>query len=691
MGVKAPARLDAAVFFGHSGPDGCTSATQSQLLPARGLAERGAGKLPCGETDDFARQRACGDPYMMNRRILAIALVMALTSGLAVPAWCQGLDAGPATPDPLAPAEVSKPAPVAPGAPVAPTAGPADTVHPIVALVRERLAATPARGSEADKEDYAGLVAFYAESHGPPVWTSKDGFTPRARQAMAEIRKADDWGLKTSAFDLPTLPDGQATDETLADAEIKLSLAALKYGRYARGGRLDPPSVSRMFDRKPVIYDPKSLLQALAVTDDTDTADAYLRNLHPKHPQFARLRQAMLAARGARADDAPPSVKIPPGPAIKPGQEHPHVALLRQRLAIPAAADGNETLYDDALATAVKAIQVENGLDQTGVINTATRNALNGADRPSPAGNLQRIIVNMERWRWMPENLGDIYVWDSVTEQMTSVFDEGKQVLSEKIVVGKPSSPTVIFSADMQFIIFHPSWGVPPGMKSYELAPLLRNAGGGWFFSSGASAVLRGYNLQVSRGGRPVDPDAVSWSNVDIQSFDFTQPPGPSNVLGIVKFRFPNKHDVYMHDTPERHLFGGAIRAFSHGCMRVQNPIKLAEVLLAHDKDWSSDQVQEYVRRGGEIKLTTPIPVHVTYFTAVVDDDGKIHFPPDIYGLDGRVASRLEGQAVHLATSSTERPEAIEKSDLPGRAKARPRQKAASSQSYNPFAAIFGN
>ncbi|MBO0741426.1 MAG: L,D-transpeptidase family protein [Hyphomicrobiaceae bacterium] len=635
---------------------------------------------------------------MINRRKLAIARLIAVMSGitvlagLAVPAWCQGLDAGPATPDPLAPVEVDKPAPAAPGAPVLPIpAKPADTVHPIVALVRERLAAMPSRGSEADKEDYAGLVAFYAESNGQPVWTSKDGFTARATQVLAELRRADDWGLKASAFDVPSLPDGQASDEVLADAEIKLGLAALKYGRYARGGRLDPPSISRMFDQKPVIYDPKSLLQALAVTDDIDTADAYLRNLHPKHPQFARLRQAMLAARGARADETPSIIKIPAGPTIKPGQEHPHIALLRQRLAIPAASEANETLYDDALVTAVKAVQVQSGLDQTGVINTATRNALNGAERPSSGGNLQRIIVNMERWRWMPDELGDIYVWDSVPEQMTSVYAQGKQVLAEKIVVGKPSSPTPIFSADMQFIIFHPSWGVPAGIKAYELAPLLRNAGGGWFFSSGASAVLRGYGLHVSRGGRPVDPDSINWSNVDVQSFDFTQPPGPTNVLGIVKFRFPNKHDVYMHDTPERHLFNGAIRAFSHGCMRVQNPIKLAEVLLAHDKGWSSDQVQEYVRRGGEIKLTTPIPVHVTYFTAVVDDAGNIHFRPDIYGLDSRVASRLEGQAVHLATASVERPEAMEKSDLPGRAKARPRQKAASSQSYNPFAAIFGN
>src|SRR4029077_12496395 len=170
---------------------------------------------------------------------------------------------------------------------------------------------------------------------------------------------------------------------------------------------------SRMFDQKPVLYDPKSLLQALAVTDEVDTADAYLRNLHPKHPQFARLRQAMLAARGARPDDPPSVVKIPAGPAIKPGREHPHIALLRQRLAIPAAADSTETVYDDALATAVKAIQVENGLDQTGILNTATRNALNGADRPSPGSNLQRIIVNMERWRWMPDDLGGLYVWDS--------------------------------------------------------------------------------------------------------------------------------------------------------------------------------------------------------------------------------------------------------------------------------------
>ena len=141
-------------------------------------------------------------------------------------------------------------------------------------------------------------------------------------------------------------------------------------------------------------------------------------------------------------------------------------------------------------------------MEPTGIINAATRNALNGVERPTSASNIQRIIVNMERWRWLPENLGAFYVWDSVPEQMTSVYDEGKQVLSEKIVVGKPSRRQPIFSADMQFVIFHPSWGVPPGMKANEL-PAAAAPAGGWFFSHRRLSVLAAHGLRVSRGGQP--------------------------------------------------------------------------------------------------------------------------------------------------------------------------------------------
>jgi murein L,D-transpeptidase YcbB/YkuD len=189
----------------------------------------------------------------------------------------------------------------------------------------------------------------------------------------------------------------------------------------------------------------------------------------------------------------------------------------------------------------------------------------------------------------------------------------------------------------------------------------------------------------------PVDPDSVNWANVDVRSFDFTQPPGPTNVLGIVKFRFPNRHDVYMHDTPERHLFGGATRAFSHGCMRVQNPVKLAEVLLAENKGWGPEKVQQYVRTGGEIRLENTIPVHITYFTAVADDAGAVTYRHDLYGLDSKLASALEGQAV-LVTSSA--PPAAEPG-VPGARRAaapsaRPRSKKGPPDGGNPFATLFG-
>jgi murein L,D-transpeptidase YcbB/YkuD len=563
---------------------------------------------------------------MVRRLHLAIAVAMPMLGGLAAPAWCQAtkaaaasaLDPAPsATPDPLTPPQVNTPPPTAPGVPGIASEGakPASETDPIVALVRQRLAAAvPPSRNAGDRDDYAGLVAFYAQHAGEAVWTTSSGFTTRATQALSEIRKADDWGLKASAFDLPALAEG-ATAEALAEAEIKLGLAVLKYGRHARGGRVEPLSVHRIFDQKPTIYDPKTLMLAVAASS---AVDAYLRDLHPKHPQFERLRQALLAARAAKSEDAPPA-------NAKPGE------------------------------------------------------------------SIQRLIVNLERWRWMPPDLGPFYVWDSVPEQMTMVYKDGRQLLAEKIVVGKPSSPTPIFSADMLLVIFHPSWGVPPGMKVHELLPQLKAAGGGWFFSSGASAVLRGHDLLLSRGGQPVNPDSVNWATADIRSYDFTQPPGPKNLLGIVKFRFPNRHDVYMHDTPERHLFGGSTRVFSHGCMRVQNPVRLAEVLLAHDKGWGTDKVQEYVRRGGEIKLTTPIPVHITYFTAVVDDDGKLHYRPDVYGMDGRTATALEGRAVHLAAAPTDTREPTAKAERPASKKAPVAKKTASPGAFNPFAIFSGN
>ncbi len=610
------------------------------------------------------------------------------------------LDAAPAAaPDPLAPPETPGPAPTAPGAPSKKATelspAPLPEPDPVSAQILVRLGAAASKAD--NRDDVAGMTAFYTENKGQAVWTGKDGYNPQALKAIREIRNADDWGLDASAFQIPANPGTKATPEALADADIKLSLTILKYARHARGGRLDPPSISEIIDRRPRIYDPKTTLEAISAAE---SADAYLRGLHPKHEQFKRLRQALLATNKAGSGGSSARFPIPAGPELRPGDDHPQIALLRRRLSV-GPGDAGETYYDETLLAAVNRYQRARRLEITGIIDRRLRSALNeGTAGGNPDEKRLRILVNMERWRWMPESLGEFYVWDSVPEQLTRVFDHGKMVLMEKIVVGKPSTPTPTFTANMQFIVFHPEWGVPDGIKVNEIAPKLRRAGGGgdgfFFFDGGggggSSEVLRRLGgLRVSINGHDVDPNSVDWSSVDIRRYQFIQGAGERNVLGIVKFRFPNKHDVYMHDTPDRHLFGSAPRAFSHGCMRTQNPIHLAEVLLAHDKGYTVAQVHDLVESGAttEIKLTSQIPVHVAYFTADVDDQGQVRYYPDVYGLDSRIASALKGKPIRFVSDPpvtlSETDDLPRGGDRSSRAQDRPRARPYSGRPWNPF------
>ncbi len=626
-------------------------------------------------------------------------------AGSATSAASAKLDAVPdvAKPDPLTPPEQEGPAPKAPGAsepaPAVPAQAPAPEPDPIVTQIMAELPHAGGRGDA--REDIAGLNAFYKATNGQPIWTDKGGLNQKAHKAIREIRDADDWGLEASAFQIPSNPGEKATPEALAAAEVKLSLVVLKYARYARGGRLDPPSISDIIDRRPHIFEPKSVLEGIAAAE---SPDAYLRGLHPRNEQFKRLRQALVAINkgGSGGSSSHSSAeRIPSGPNFRPGDDHPQIAVIRKRLGVRSEGEP-ETTYDTGLLDAVNHYQREHGLPVTGIIDRRLRAALNenaGSGGGSMDENKLRIVVNMERWRWMPENLGEFYVWDSIPEQYTRVFDHGKMVLMEKIVVGKPTTPTPTFSANMQFIVFHPEWGVPDGIKENEILPRLRRAGGGGdgflFFGGGgggSSEVLQRLGgLRVMLNGRQVDPDSVDWSSVDIRRYQFIQGASEKNVLGVVKFRFPNKHDVYMHDTPDRHLFGAAPRAFSHGCMRTQNPVHLAEVLLAHDKGYSAGRVQEMVESSqtNEIKLSTPIPVHIVYFTAEADEHGQVHYFPDLYGLDSRIAAALKGQPVRLppnrtVSAETESGLSADRSDGP-RARYRSRYRAPERRPWNPF------
>ena len=497
--------------------------------------------------------------------------------------------------------------------------------NPVVSALLEKLETETKQKSKYNPADVEALKSFYSAPGREPIWLKGTAFNPRAKKAISEIRQADDWGLKASDYKLPLPPATTASDADLAAAEIKLSLAALEYARDAAGGRAKPSRVSRLFDQNPELPDPTKLMWSFS---SNAKPDKLLRDQHPKHPQFEKLRQALLAERKASQEDA------------------------------KSASSANKDK------------------------KTKTR-------RKSKA-SIHRLIANMERWRWLPRDLGDFYVWDDVPEQTTSVIDHGKVVLKEKIVVGKPSTPTPIFSDKMELIIFHPSWGVPPGMKRNELLPQLRNTGGGWFSSKPlASSVLRSHGLHVTRGGVRINPDSIDWTTANINNYHFTQPPGSTNVLGIVKFRFPNRHNVYMHDTPERHLFGKSDRTFSHGCMRVQNPVHLAEVLLAHDKGWSKGQVQSAKRRGSSIKLTNPIPVHIAYVTVHIDDEGKQDIRRDIYGLDSKVISAIEGRRVRVGSSGIKTSKRKTQTRRVYRKKKKKKKRTVADWEFNPFR--YGN
>jgi L,D-transpeptidase YcbB len=494
------------------------------------------------------------------RGVYLIAALLCAAFGLVGPA-ARAEDQPASSGSQPAAAEASLPAPISSDMSAA---QPSSAIDPMITLIRTKLT-DPALRKGANPDDLAALEGFYKARTGGPLWMTDMGFSARGERAISEISKADDWGLDASAFDLPLGNDLPASPEAAATAELKLDLAILKYARFARGGRLTPLDLDDKLDQLPPLRDPKQVLTEIAASVAPDT---YLQSLHPKHEQFARLRQALLKARGK---------------------------------------------------------------DEDGVQDEANA-------KPASDKDVKRIIVNMERWRWMPEDLGSVYVWNNSPEFMLYVVKDGKTIYSDKTLVGTSKYATPVFDADMTSIIFNPDWVAPETVLVENLLPPLRD---------GNYSILKVHKLSVSYNGKPIDPRSIDWGRVNIKAFTFTQKSGPDNVLGKVKFWYPNKHTVYMHDTLayRKKYFGKPVRAIGHDCVRMERPENFAAVLLAEGKGWSAAQVKDQWDNGvnSTATLDRPIPVHMTYFTVVVDDNGKVSTFADLYGFDRKVANALFG------------------------------------------------
>jgi murein L,D-transpeptidase YcbB/YkuD len=497
---------------------------------------------------------------MIGRLILvsSIAAAACLSAAYAQQAAAPDTSTPPAATVPAPPASIGT-IPAPPASAASPVSAPAPQATPEAQALNAAITALSGGNDDEERNEHAALLSFYAARGYAPLWLTPAGeFTLRAEQATAELKRAGEWGLDPRDFPLP--PAGQ-TPEAPAANEIALSLTVLKYGRYARGGRIsNPPELlSSYLDRRPQLLKPAAILEGIAAAEQPD---AYLRGLHPAHPQFEKLRQKYLAL---------------PGKGKKPG---------------------------------------------------------------AASAEAKRLLANMEEWRWMPADMGNLYVWNNIPEFMQRVVKDGNVVRTERIIGGELSKQTPVFTRPMRKITFKPTWKVPDSIKVRELWPSLLKGGG----------LMREWALEVrTKDGQPVDWRKMNWAATDIRLYDVIQENGPKSVMGKVKFSFPSQHTVFMHDTMEQDkwMFKAARRTYSHGCMRVANPIGLAEVLLQEDKGLDAEQVREMVRTGpnnNEISLDRKIMVHMTYFTAIVDDNGKLNTFPDVYGHEQRITLALEGK-----------------------------------------------
>jgi len=500
--------------------------------------------------------------------------------------------------------------------------------NPLAETIKAGLAASyqSAPRDSAAWRDAQSLYYFYGERHFEPLWLdqSKDGsvaFSPAAQKIIAIFKNAEAEGLRPQDYLTPAIDVTTAgTDpRSLAELETAFSAAVVRYATHIHTGRIRPSDVSPNLDIQPKQIDESALLMRLA---QTDAPAKIFAELEPKHREFLALKAAL-----AKFDDtsAPRPEPVRDGQLLKVGMTDPRVPVIRTRLELPVP-QTDPYYYDDALFEAVKVFQAKLGLEDDGVIGPATIAAFNGGNAVTRAD----IVANMERWRWMPEDLGDFNVLVNIPEYRLAIQRKGEEIYTTRVVVGTAKNQTPIFSDMIRHIVVNPYWNVPSSIVEGEIAPaVLRNP-----------SYIDSQNMELLYNGSVVSSYSVNWAMVSPQNFPFKvrQRPGDGNALGRIKFLFPNKHDVYLHDTPSKSLFSRGARAFSHGCVRVQNPMEFAEALLANEPVLNRAKLESMF--GANERWVNPeyqIPVHLTYFTLRVTEDGTINSFADVYGHNERL------------------------------------------------------
>ncbi|MCP4184769.1 MAG: L,D-transpeptidase family protein [Hyphomicrobiales bacterium] len=484
---------------------------------------------------------------------------------------------------------------------------------------------------KANAERYEGIATFYHEHEFEPIWIKDGQISSKAHKAVSVLLQADQHGLNPDDYQSAKLFQEltKTNSADLADLELKLTRSVVAYAQHLNAGRLNPQAVNREIVVFPEAVTPGKILEKLKITK---SVAAFLRFMAPYTPRYERLRVALenyktIAAKGSWT-------VVEKGKVLKPGMSDSRITAIRQRMIEDESlsSDAREgEVYDDALVEAVKKFQIRHGLDDDGVVGPQTLAEMNVSIKQ----RISTIKVNLERRRWMQNSYGRYYIFSNLADQIIKLVRDEKNLHFELIQVGQPYHRTPVFSDVMEYIEINPYWNVPYSIATKEYLPKLKSNPG----------ALVSQRIQVLANGKIVSPFSTPWHSFSRGHFPvrLRQDSGPKNALGRVKFMFPNKFNVYIHDTPSKSKFNKVSRYFSHGCLRLRDPLTLAEKILGK-QGWSRKKIEATVRSGKRtiVKLKEKIPVHVTYLTAWVNKDNSVHFRQDIYGRDKILDAALQ-------------------------------------------------
>jgi murein L,D-transpeptidase YcbB/YkuD len=477
------------------------------------------------------------------------------------------------------------------------------------------------------------LPEVYKGRDYAPLWNN-----PAAvRQLIEVLEGIESDGLDSADYHLSAIQSlraaGPGGDEParLAGLDILMTDALVRLGYHLLTGKVDAEALDPHWNMGTTIGDLDSVV-AMAEAVQTVRIPALIEHLRPDHPYYDRLRRGLARYRAIRAQGGWPTV--PAGPALKPGMTDARVIAVRKRLAVTGELATTGTLssrFDEPLEAAVKRFQKTHNIAADGVVGAATVQAMNvGVD-----ARIDQIRANLERARWVLHDMPREAVLVDIAGYRVNFVRNGETVWSTRAQVGTPYRKTPVFRDRIRYVEVNPTWTVPPTILRKDILPKLKQDAG----------YLQQRDMQVlTHDGKPVDPATIDWSRYPETRFPYLlrQNPGPNNALGRIKFMFPNKYAVYLHDTPSRNLFERDQRAFSSGCIRIEDPFEFAELLL-DDPQWTEARLKELVdtKQTSTVRLSEPVIVILLYWTVNAGEDGTLVFKDDVYARDPAVIAGL--------------------------------------------------